>query len=627
MDKVAKIKNVFSLGEISPDLYHRYDLAQYDFGLAFLKNGIAKVGGTIVSSPEIVFRQSFSNNGSGKRWFKYNNDDTINKKCVMVLITTTMFTFFTVDENYIFAKVKEIGANYTEAELDILSITQIENTILVCCKGKKPQMIKLNESDFNNIVLVDYWEAITEHPVKSKKTEFANVPKNSNIAQWHKDPYGNKVTIKIEPKDPLAPLYSESFISSVRGGQISLFGNLFRIEKFETSGNNQTIEMTAIEGEGIAPPTNKLNEALDPPKYEDVWEYFDIKKISFFESLFQNNQYPALCSYYQGRVVFANIKGNPDFVCFSRTGDYFNFTGNTNLASSGFALAIPSDERVVIKKIINFNSLLFVSENGVWSTPILQSLTPVNSFMSRQIIPNISFLTENYTLSQGNLYYINDSNNKVYSLIYSSDSKMYGATEVSVYSRHMLKKIENINMMKYEGNEYIYCSVNVKENCICTINEEQNVTSWSRYVHEFDYKLINIENKTLFIKNNGSGFDICEISDTIYKSDMELKLLPPRLGEESRYINEFPYIAKQGYQYTDLVISVIGNYDLEVNEDNKTIPFGVSDFTTPKNVKFDIVKAGCIYGNVTPINIKNKNNNKVEISAIYYAVESEKEMS
>ncbi|MGL4671189.1 hypothetical protein, partial [Cetobacterium sp.] len=159
MDKVAKIKNVFSLGEISPDLYHRYDLAQYDFGLAFLKNGIAKVGGTIVSSPEIVFRQSFSNNGSGKRWFKYNNDDTINKKCVMVLITTTMFTFFTVDENYIFAKVKEIGANYTEAELDILSITQIENTILVCCKGKKPQMIKLNESDFNNIVLVDYWEA------------------------------------------------------------------------------------------------------------------------------------------------------------------------------------------------------------------------------------------------------------------------------------------------------------------------------------------------------------------------------------------------------------------------------------------------------------------------------------
>lgn len=621
MNKFSKFKNIFSLGEISPNLYHRFDLPQYEAGLAKLKNGYARTEGTITNCPELDLLQDFNiQNTVGLKWFKYNVDDRIPKKCIMLLVTTEKFKFFDVGENNIFTLTKEFDVNYSTDNISNLSIVQIENYIMVCCLGKKPNMIKIVENDTSKSVLVDYWEAIVDPPIKSLKTEFIANPSNWVCASWHKNPYGSDITIKVTPDKKI---FDTSFLNRLKEGQISLFGNLLRITSVKEEGNNVTFVCTAIEGEGLLPPTNKYNEATD--KYEDVWENFDVKKISYMESIFSNNCYPALCSYYQGRLVFANIENNPDFICFSVNGDYFKFSGSTKNQDSGFSLAVPSDDRTIIKKLISWNSLLIVSDNGIWSTPIMQSITPTNSFMSRQLIPSISSIQDNFTISNGAMYYVNYFNNKIYTLLYNYDSKMYTAEEVSTFSNHLLKDgVKSINRLQYEGNDYIMCDVG-DFFAMCTIDREQKVTSWNRYYSDGNFSLVNVENDTLFISFDNNNIKSYLPSYVRFKSDMEIELLPPILGAENRYLTELPYIAKKGYNYANVCVSVIGEYDLELNGDNKKIPFGTTDFSTPINISFDIVSAKKFFNIVEPLNVKNKSDKKVEISAIYYYVESEEE--
>ncbi|MGL5051031.1 MAG: hypothetical protein ACRC6E_10465 [Fusobacteriaceae bacterium] len=621
MNKFNKFKNIFSLGEISPNLYHRFDLPQYEAGLAKLKNGFARTEGTITNCPELDLLQNFNIQGSvGLKWFKYNVDDRVPKKCIMLLVTTNQFRFFDVSENNIFTLRKDFSASYSAEDVSKLSIIQIENYIMVCCLGKKPNMIKIDELDLTKSVVVDYWESIIDFPMKSLKTEFIATPTTWACASWHKNPNASDVTIKITPN---VKIFSDAFLGRLKDGQISLFGNLFRITNTAISGNNVTFTMSAIEGEGLIPPTDKYDEATD--KRVDVWETFDVKKISYMESIFSNNSYPALCSYYQGRLVFANIQNNPDFICFSMTGDYFKFSGSTKNQDSGFSLAVPSDDRTIIKKLISWNSLLVVSDNGIWSTPIMQSITPTNSFMSRQLIPSISSIQDNFTISNGAMYYVNSFNNKIFTLLYNYDSKMYTAEEISTFSNHLLKNgVHSISRMQYEGNDYIMCDVG-DYFAMCTLDREQQVTSWNRYYSGGKYNIINIENDSLFISFENNNIRSFLPSYTRFKNDMEIELLPPILGAENRYLTEIPYIVKKGYTYSNVIISIIGEYDLDVNGDKKKIPFGTTDFSVPTNISFDVVQAMKFFNKTKPLNVKNNSDKKVEISAIYYFIESEEE--
>lgn len=618
--KVWKSKNVFSLGEISPNLYHRFDLPVYEAGLRTLKNGMAKVEGTIVNCPEIVVKQQniYSVNSKHLRTFLYNVDDRNNYKSILMLIDGNKFKLFKVNDDDTLTLAKEFSAVFTEEEIRILSIIQLETYIMICCKNKKPNLIRIDESNISNSVLVDYWEAIVDPPVKPIKTEYQTTPSDFNIGSWNKSRYGNTVTIKI--KDSGGQIYSNTFLNNLKNGQLSLFGNLYRIDSATHSGSETIFKLTAIDESGLKPPTINQDE-------QEEWETFDIRKISFLESLFVNNKYPALCTYYQGRLVFANIQDNPDFLVFSKTGDYFKFSGTVQEADSGFTLAVPCDERAIIKNIISWNSLIIVTNVGVYSSPIMQSITPSNSFLTRQLIPNFSDIEENYVVSNGILFYVNDFKNKIFSLMYNYDSKMYQAEEISLYSNYMLKEgIKNINRLQYDGEEYIVCEIN-NFYAMCTINKSQNVTSWNRYTIDKKYYIINIENKTYFLDNNDNVLNTNELSYEIFKNDMEIQLLPPVLNSsiEIAGIGELPYIAKSGYTCSNVRISVIGEYDIEVNGDKKTVFFG-HDNEKPYTIQFDNCNAMNLFGSEMPITIKNLNNKRVEISGIYYTVESEKEV-
>jgi hypothetical protein len=622
MVKVWKSKNIFSLGEISPNLFHRFDLAQYSAGLRKLKNGYAKIEGTVTNCPELETKQeNVVTTAGGLKVFKYNVDDRFNYKGIVILIDGQKFKLLKLEEDNTLSFQKEFSAQYTEAEIKVLSIVQIENTVLICCKGKKPNMIRIDESNISSSVVVNYWEAIVDPPLKPIESIYQNKPSDPNVAEWNKSRFGNEVTIKVVNN---TRVFSDTFLSDLANGEISLFGNSYRITTAKNVGEVSTFTCTAIdESGGLLPP--RVND-----KGEAVWDKFDYRKMFFSESIFSKNRYPSYCSYYQGRLVFANVQGNPDFICFSKTGNYFSFSGNVRNSDSGFTLAIPSDDRAIINNLISWNSLIITTNVGVWSSPIIQSITPTNSFLTRQMIPNFAEIEKAYTISNGALYYVNNFNNKVYTLLYNYDSKVYQAEEISSYSNFMLRKgIKAIEKMQYEGEEYILCELGeitedevVKyNNAMCTINRQQQVTSWNTYTLKEDSTVLNLDDVTLFFDNNNGVVKTSVLSYNIFKDDMEIVLLPPVLENEWQQIGLCPYIAKASYSYSNVKVSVIGDYKLDVNGFEKVSSFG-ADFELPYNIQFDGVMAGFLSGFDVPLTIKNKTNKKVEISAIYYTTGS-----
>ena len=613
--KVWRSKNIFSLGEISPNLYHRFDLVQYEAGLRVLKNGFSKVEGTVTNCPELEIKQSnIVTTGDTIKTFLYNVDDRNNYKGILVLIDGNTFKLLKINNDNTMEFKKEFSAVYTSEEIKLLSIVQLENNIMICCRGKKPNLIRIDETNIGNSAIVNYWEAIVDPPVKPIKTEYQNKPTKPDIAQWNKTRFGNIVTVKVTDTHPI---FSDTFLTNVTNGQMSLFGNMYRITSATQSGNETTFKLIGIDETGITPPRVDQDG-------KEVWETFDVNKISFLESIFSNNRYPALCSYYQGRLVFANVQDNPDFVAFSKTGDYFKFSGNVKEDDSGFTLAIPSDERAIINNIISWNSLLITTNIGVWSTPIMQGLTPTNSFLSRQLIPNFARLEENCINSNGTLYYVNDFKNKVYSLLYNYDSKMYQAEEISTYSNYMLKNgIRKIVRLQYDGEDYVACDMG-DYYAMCTINRQQQVTSWNRYTTSESYVIINIEDLTLFLTKTNNYVTSKQFSYTVFKDDMEIQLLPPVLGDEATRIGGCPYIVKSSYSYGNIRVAVIGDYIIDINGQQKVAGLG-HNIDLPYVVQFDLCNAGSIFGDVKPLTIKNKSNKKIEISGIYYTIESEEE--
>lgn len=616
--KTWKSKTIFSLGEISPNLYHRTDLPQYEAGLMLLKNGYAKVEGTIVNCPELEVKQNnLGTIGAVFKDFLYNVDDRVNYKNILFLLDNAKLRLFKVNLDDTLTLSKEIATSYSDLDVKQCSIVQIENTVMICCKNKKPQMIRIDEDNIANSVLVDYWEAITDPPVKPIKSEFENKPVTEYGARWNRERFGNTVTIETTES---AKVFSDAFVSKLVDGQLSIYGNLYRIQSAKNEGNKTIFKLIPIDADAITVPTVDENNAIK-------WENISVKKITFLESIFSGNRYPSLCSYYQGRLVFANVQGNPDFIAFSKTGDYFKFSGSVKEADSGFTLAIPSDERAIINGLISWNSLLITTNVGVWSTPIISAITPTESFLTRQMIPNFANIEVNSVISEGALYYVNYFKNKVYTLLYNYDSKVYQAQEISAYSNFMLKSgIKGIDKFKYEGNEYIVCEMNGFY-AMCTIDRQQQVTSWNRYTITEDYKTIDLDDKTLFIGRevNTGVVNTKVLSYTIFKDDMEVWLLPPVMSDEAVNISSCPYIAKSSYSIGNVRLALIGKYEIEVNEMRKNYGLG-HDEEIPYIVVFDIAKAGGLQGKIEPLKLKNFSSSRVEISAVYYTVNADKEV-
>lgn len=209
----------FKFGEVLPNFCYRIDTDIPSRALLYLKNGIPSSGG-ITNFPALEKIATINiPNIQALRVFKYK----MNKKNTSL---TGLLFMFTDDKLHIlrqdnFTKLHSLESNYSIEEINNkLSITQFENSLIICCENKKPYMVRVNEIDLT-FTVVDYWENITNPPVKGVSSEYTYTGEDKTVFEWFKR--GTKIIFK----STVGKVYNSNFIKGLTKGRISIYGGEF----------------------------------------------------------------------------------------------------------------------------------------------------------------------------------------------------------------------------------------------------------------------------------------------------------------------------------------------------------------------------------------------------------------
>lgn len=578
----------FKYGEVMPNLLYRIDTDIPKTGFAYLKNAIISSGG-ITNFPALEKISSLNiANIKAIRTFKYK----INKKNTalagLLFIFTDIDLYILRQDN--FQQIKVISSDYTIDEIDNkLSITQFDNSVIICCENKKPFMVRVNENNLT-FEVVNYWESITNPPVKGVTSDYHYTGDDKVVFEWFKE--GTKIIFKSLG----SKIYTSDFMNSLVKGRISIFGGEFYIESIANVEGKQQFNTTQM----IAPE-------LDIPitsTAEDERK-INVLDIRFSENLFKDNGYPAVCCYYLGRLIFGNVGGNPSAIVSSRVNDSLNFRSSLN-DDDGFTSFIPDNELNVVKALIPHKSLLVMTDRGIYSTLLNTVLTPSESMLFQMPVSAPKGTTESYIKQHGALYYI-DKSDRVIRIDDVGEDNAYKTLELSIYSKHLTEKAKKLFATEFKGNSLIGVDNGVDTN-IYIHNLQSGITAWTRtnrnsgkieYTEVDD--ILNMFNIT------PSSIDIYKYSED--KVDpMEFKI--PYISFDTGYkqIPSFNIKTSIGR----VIINCFGEYNFQIGKQKIESPF--NNNIQEEYYKLRKVEISNLGGN--ELHIKQLNNEKVEILSL-----------
>lgn len=610
-----RIKNNNSLGEISPYLRARSELDLHDKGLAYLKNATGTIEGGLKSLPELAALDQLTLVAGKFKVFKYRNTEYRTLKYYLIVFKAAKM-YIVSNTGGVLAVEKELDTSYTESDLDNISFSQInDNHFLVCCRGYKPSMIRVIEDTPGFSKEVAFWDNILFPPSKEESpvwgaqgtTEIGNG--NHTLFQWYKS--GTQYEFKAKVA---GDILDTAYFDSLDKGQIYLYGGKFYVTETKLTSGYQHIICNQIDSPEVLPTEEKDVDGLWTGNY--LWTDTDIRDYSFLFDMFRDNRYPAIGTFYQGRIIFAGLEGNPSCIAASKVNELTNFRAGSE-DSDGFVTFLPSGELEEIQDLIGYNSLIATTDRGVWATLIGQPLTPSLSNMYLQKMPIPANGIGKYQVVDGILFYITENLGKIHTMEYNGDEVFYQSNEMTTYTRHMFNSIKGLSEFKIDGENYL-AAIMAGEVALCKIDAKQNIISWTRGGYDnSNIQVFQDGSKTYVLDDWGGDIRLNEFSTTVFKK-MEFELMAPR-GDE-RTVYDLPFVAKDQFEIGRVKVMVQGDFDLEVNAEQKRVNFG-ADNTAIKTITFHNVRGS----QDEPLRFKQLNTKPVVILAVYFEVEYEKE--
>lgn len=611
-------KTLNSVGELNRELIFRDDLDFYKRGLFTAKNCIVNLEGGIQNAPKLEL-VSESNGFIGitkeskARHFEYvltTSESEYDSVLVTFVKNRVHLSAFEEDSSSFFFKLT-LNTTYTEEELKILDIVQLESAILITCKGKVPSMININETAIEDSFSSDFWNSITLKPTSRTETDFITAH-NGDIRMW-RNKEDSLLYIMWE-----GDLFTPDFRTLINhNGILNLYGGKFKIT-LGTKGTRNLMKLQELKTMAIYVEEKEFSEEV----YSALTKV-DKLDLSFETSIFGKDfdKYPSKCTKFQNRLVLADIEGKRNCIAISKSGDFLNFgTGLDD--GDGSVIYIP-DERVDnIKSLIAYGSLIAITDYGLWSTELNTAFTPSSGQMFLQI--NAKPSNGINTKLDGSLYYCNSFSTGVNKLEFQQDGFSYTSSDISLLSRHLFaNEIEKLSDIKIEDRIFLVAKTiyeGKKTLMLCALDESQNLRGWTRYDANEDFEIIKIQNKYFFINTKLEGIEISEFSTINFRKDMEIKLLPPSRSEEIK--SDIPMSVKD-YTVDQIVVTVIGNnYSFYMNDTLVEAPYGSS--IDPN--KIHIIKDIELFADEeTGIVFKSNNEEKLKILSIYYKISTEVE--
>ena len=203
--------------------------------------------------------------------------------------------------------------------------------------------------------------------------------------------------------------------------------------------------------------------------------------------------YPKLCTFYQDRFVVAATDSKPNFIWFSRTGDYPNFgvekVEGTITDDSAITLPVINRKMCEIRHLVPANDLIILTSGNEWIIRGDKTITPTNC--------NLKTQTQRGALSCepqfiGNrCVFVQERGGTVRDMGYSYESDNYTGQDLTLFVKTLVKGHVAVTSAYAQDPDSIiyYVRDDGQLNCLTYI-PEQKVYGWSHFVTNGKYRYV-----------------------------------------------------------------------------------------------------------------------------------------
>jgi len=203
--------------------------------------------------------------------------------------------------------------------------------------------------------------------------------------------------------------------------------------------------------------------------------------------------YPKLCTFYQDRFVVAATDSKPNFIWFSRTGDYPNFgvekVEGTITDDSAITLPVINRKMCEIRHLVPANDLIILTSGNEWIVSGDKTITPTNC--------NLKTQTQRGALSCepqfiGNrCVFVQERGGTVRDMGYSYESDNYTGQDLTLFVKTLVKGHVAVTSAYAQDPDSIiyYVRDDGQLNCLTYI-PEQKVYGWSHFVTNGKYRYV-----------------------------------------------------------------------------------------------------------------------------------------
>jgi hypothetical protein len=203
--------------------------------------------------------------------------------------------------------------------------------------------------------------------------------------------------------------------------------------------------------------------------------------------------YPKLCTFYQDRFVVAATDSKPNFIWFSRTGDYPNFgvekVEGTITDDSAITLPVINRKMCEIRHLVPANDLIILTSGNEWIVRGDKTITPTNC--------NLKTQTQRGALSCepqfiGNrCVFVQERGGTVRDMGYSYESDNYTGQDLTLFVKTLVKGHLTVTSAYAQDPDSIiyYVRDDGQLNCLTYI-PEQKVYGWSHFVTNGKYRYV-----------------------------------------------------------------------------------------------------------------------------------------
>ena len=203
--------------------------------------------------------------------------------------------------------------------------------------------------------------------------------------------------------------------------------------------------------------------------------------------------YPKLCTFYQDRFVVAATDSKPNFIWFSRTGDYPNFgvekVEGTITDDSAITLPVINRKMCEIRHLVPANDLIILTSGNEWIVRGDKTITPTNC--------NLKTQTQRGALSCepqfiGNrCVFVQERGGTVRDMGYSYESDNYTGQDLTLFVKTLVKGHLAVTSAYAQDPDSIiyYVRDDGQLNCLTYI-PEQKVYGWSHFITNGKYRYV-----------------------------------------------------------------------------------------------------------------------------------------